>query len=41
MRDMSDDKISDILATYYAACSYCRPADDRELYLTAKYSAQM
>lgn len=41
MRDMSDGKISDILATYYAACSYCRPADDRELYLTAKYSAQM
>jgi len=41
MKDMSDGKISDILATYYAACSYCRPADDRELYLTAKYSAQM
>ena len=41
MRDMTDGKISDILATYYAACSYCRPSDDRELYLTAKYSAQM
>lgn len=41
MKDMSDWKISDILATYYAACSYCRPSDDRELYLTAKYSAQM
>ncbi|MBQ2600659.1 hypothetical protein II582_04915 [bacterium] len=41
MRDMTDGKISDILATYYAACSYCRPIDDRELYLTAKYSAEM
>jgi hypothetical protein len=38
---MTDGKISDILATYYAACSYCRPVDDRELYLTAKYSAEM
>ena len=41
MRDMTDGKISDILATYYASCSYCRPSDDRELYLTAKYSAEM
>ncbi len=41
MRDMTDGKISDILATYYAACSYCRPSDDRELYLTAKYSAEL
>lgn len=41
MKDMSDGKISDILATYYAACSYCRPSDDRELYLTAKYSAEL
>lgn len=41
MRDMTDGKISDILATYYAACSYCRQPDDRELYLTAKYSAEM
>jgi len=41
MRDMTDWKISDILATYYAACSYCRQPDDRELYLTAKYSAEM
>ncbi len=41
MRDMTDGKISDILATYYTACSYCRPVDDRELYLTAKYSAEM
>ena len=41
MRDMTDGKISDILATYYTACSYCRQPDDRELYLTAKYSAEM
>ena len=41
MKDMSEWKISDILATYYAACSYCRPSDDRELYLTAKYSAEL
>ena len=41
MRDMTDGKISDILAAYYAACSFAYPSDDQELYLTAKYSAEM
>ncbi len=41
MRDMTDGKISDILATYYAACSFAYPSDNKELYLTAKYSAEM
>ncbi len=41
MRDMTDGKISDILSTYYAACSFAYPSDDHELYLTAKYSAEM
>jgi hypothetical protein len=41
MRDMTDGKISDILAAYYAACSFTYPSDEKELYLTAKYSAEM
>ncbi len=41
MRDLTDGKMSDLLTAYYTACSFCRPADDRELYLTAKYSAEM
>lgn len=41
MRDMTDGKISDLLTSYYAACSFCYPSDEKELYLTAKYSAEM
>lgn len=41
MRDMTDGKISDILSAYYAACSFAYPSDEQELYLTAKYSAEM
>ena len=41
MRDMTDGKVSDILAAYYAACSFAYPSDEEELYLTAKYSAEM
>jgi thymidine phosphorylase len=41
MKDMTDGKISDILSAYYAACSFAYPSDEEELYLTAKYSAEM
>jgi len=41
MRDMTDGKISDILSAYYAACSFTYSSDQEELYLTAKYSAEM
>jgi putative thymidine phosphorylase len=41
MRDMTDGKISDLLVAYYAACSFAYPSDEEELYLTAKYSAEM
>jgi thymidine phosphorylase len=41
MRDMTDGKISDILVAYYAACSFAYSSDNKELYLTAKYSAEM
>ncbi len=41
MRDMTDGKISDLLTAYYAACSFAYPSDEEELYLTAKYSAEM
>ena len=41
MRDMTDGKISDVLSAYYAACSFTYSSDQEELYLTAKYSAEM
>lgn len=38
---MTDGKISDLLTAYYAACSFCYPSNQEELYLTSKYSAEM
>ncbi len=39
VKDMSEGKLSDVLVSYYAACSFCYPSDEEELYYTAKYSA--
>lgn len=41
IKDMSDWKLSDTLLAYYAACSFCYPSDEEEMYYTAKYSADL
>jgi len=40
VRDMTDNKISDTLVTYYAASSFFNESSKKELYYTAKASAE-
>jgi len=38
--DISDNKLTDTMITYYAASNFVMPADDHELYITAKAMAE-
>lgn len=40
IKDISDNKLSDTLITYYAASNFVRKADNHELYVTAKAMAE-
>ncbi len=40
IKDISDNKLSDTLISYYAASNFVRKADNHELYITAKAMAE-
>jgi thymidine phosphorylase len=40
IKDISENKLTDTMITYYAASNFVTPASDHELYITAKAMAE-